>query len=229
MNKSDVYLEFAPPAWARAAIACFWLRRGDGRSVRVIPDGSADIVWREGVGATVAGPDTRAWVSRTSPEALIVGARFRAGAGQAIGMPLDELRDTRIPLEVLGHRLDGELDGAAAPRAVADLALRLVAATPPDTSVQAAASLLCDPGSRVEGIADAIGLSERQLRRRFLNSVGYGPKTLQRVLRLRRFLAAGAGEDLAGGALMAGYADQSHLTREVKALTGLTPAEITGR
>lgn len=226
LNETDVYREVAPPAWASEAISCFWTRRGDGRPVRVIPDGSVDIVWREGVGATVAGPDTGAWISRTAPEALIVGARFRAGAGQALGMPVDELRDTRIPLDAFGFSLDAELDGAAAPQAVAELALRLVAATPPDAAVQAAARLLSDPGSRVEGIAATLGFSDRQLRRRFLATVGYGPKTLQRILRMRRFLAAASATDLARGALTAGYADQAHLTREVRALTGLTPGEI---
>ena len=151
LNESDVYLELAPPAWAREAIACFWVRRGDGRPVRVIPDGSTDIVWREGVGANVAGPDTGAWISKTAPGALIVGARFRAGAGQAVGVPLEELRDIRIPLDDLGLDLRGDLDQAAAPGAVARLALRLVAATPPDPAVQAAARLLRDPGRRVEG------------------------------------------------------------------------------
>jgi len=57
LKESDVYRELAPPAWARGAIACFWLRRGDGGSVRVLPDGCTDIIWRAGRGAVVAGPD----------------------------------------------------------------------------------------------------------------------------------------------------------------------------
>jgi AraC-like DNA-binding protein len=226
LNESDVYRELAPPAWAREAISCFWVRRGDGRGVRVIPDGSTDIVWREGAGATVAGPDTGAWISKTAPGALIVGARFRAGAGQALGVPLEELRDLRIPLDALGLDPHRELDQAAAPEALARLALRLAAATPPDPAVQEAARLLRDPGGRVEEIAASLGFSDRQLRRRFLVTVGYSPKTLQRILRMRRFLDAVSADDLAGGAIAAGYADQAHLTREVRALTGLTPGEI---
>jgi AraC-like DNA-binding protein len=229
LNESDVYRELAPPAWAREAIACFWVRRGDGRPVRVIPDGSTDIVWREGVGTTVAGPDTGAWISKTAPGALVVGARFRAGAGQALGVPLEELRDVRVPLDDLGLDLRGDLDQAAAPGAVARLALRLAAATPPDPAVQAAARLLGDPGRRVEEIASSLGFSDRQLRRRFLATVGYGPKTLQRILRMRRFLDSAGADDLARGALAAGYSDQAHLTREVRALTGLTPGAIARR
>ena len=65
-------------------------------------------------------------------------------------------------------------------------------------------------------------------RRRFLAAVGYGPKMLERVLRLRRFLAGGLGgsDGLARAAVEAGYADQAHLSRECRALTGLTPGEL---
>jgi AraC-like DNA-binding protein len=63
--------------------------------------------------------------------------------------------------------------------------------------------------------------------------VGYGPKTLQRVLRFRRFvsridaLAGTAGTaDLAGIAAEAGYADQAHLTRESTRLASLPPAAL---
>ncbi|HEY0938357.1 MAG TPA: helix-turn-helix domain-containing protein, partial [Trebonia sp.] len=74
------------------------------------------------------------------------------------------------------------------------------------------------------------GLSERQFRRRCHAAAGYGPKTLQRVLRFQRFVrivdAAGDTPDLAAAAVRAGYADQPHLTRECRALSGHTPAEL---
>jgi AraC-like DNA-binding protein len=73
----------------------------------------------------------------------------------------------------------------------------------------------------------------RQLRRRCHAVVGYGPKTLQRVLRFRRFVSridAGPGGpgalDLAALAAHAGYADQAHLTRECRQLAGLTPTAL---
>ncbi|HEX4673460.1 MAG TPA: helix-turn-helix domain-containing protein [Solirubrobacteraceae bacterium] len=235
LNESDVYREFAPPAWARRAVACFWLRRGDGSSVRVLPDACSDIVWRSGAGAVVAGPDSEAWVSRTRPGELIVGARLRPGAGgAALGVGLDELRNTRVPIDALGvdprGELRGELDPDAAAAALVAIALRRVAQAPPDPAVQAAVVRLLAPGQRVDELASALGFSERQLRRRFLAAVGYGPKTLQRVMRLRRFLAAArfdAGFDgLAAAAAGAGYADQAHLARECRALTGLTPGQL---
>ena len=72
----------------------------------------------------------------------------------------------------------------------------------------------------------------RQLRRRFHAAVGYGPKTLQRVCRFQRFVRevdeAGGRCDLALTAAEAGYADQSHLTRDCVELSGLTPAALAG-
>ena len=70
----------------------------------------------------------------------------------------------------------------------------------------------------------------RQLRRRCHAAVGYGPKTLQRVLRFRRFVSRIDAYpdvlDLAAIAAEAGYADQAHLTRECGKLSGLTPAAL---
>jgi methylphosphotriester-DNA--protein-cysteine methyltransferase len=75
-------------------------------------------------------------------------------------------------------------------------------------------------------MARDLGVSERQLRRRFHAAVGYGPKTLARILRFRRFVDAidRGRSDLAALAFDAGYADQAHLTRETRRLAGLPPA-----
>ncbi len=231
MNETDshVYRELPAPPGLRHALACLWVRRGSG-PVRVLPDACADIVWRQGEGAVVAGPDTGPWQSRTEPRELILGVRFLPGAGgPALGVPLSELRDRRIALSELDVDPCDELHGAADPSAVPGLleaaAARLVGAAPPDTAVQAAVMRLLDPTQRVEALAGDLGFSERQLRRRFLASVGYGPKILQRVLRLRRFLA-GDRHDLARAALDAGYADQAHLARECLRLTGLSPTRL---
>ncbi|MDQ6731535.1 MAG: helix-turn-helix transcriptional regulator [Actinomycetota bacterium] len=231
MNETDshAYRELPAPPGLRQALACSWVRCGSG-SVRVLPDGCADIVWRRDKGAIVAGPDTGPWHSRTEPGELIVGVRFLPGAGgPALGVPLSELRDRRIAISELGldprEELHCQADPRAVPRLLEATAARLVLAGPPDGAVQVAALRLLDPTERVEALAADLGFSERQLRRRFLASVGYGPKVLQRVLRLRRFLA-GERHDLARAALDAGYADQAHLARECLRLTGLSPSRL---
>jgi AraC-like DNA-binding protein len=220
----------------------------------VVPDACTDIVWRTDAGVSVAGPDTEAWTSRTRPGELIVGARLLPGAGGAVlGVPLAELRNARVPLEAIGLEPWVEpaeaLDPYASAAALGRLALALIGPARPDPAVQAAVVRLRDSRQRVDNLAASLGFSERQLRRRFLAAVGYGPKTLQRVLRLRRFLAGvGAGivagpgggspsgpsgweagsDGLASAAVAAGYADQAHLARECRALTGLTPRQLAG-
>jgi methylphosphotriester-DNA--protein-cysteine methyltransferase len=71
------------------------------------------------------------------------------------------------------------------------------------------------------------------LRRRFEQAAGYGPKTLQRVLRFRRLIrqltVAPERPELASLAIRLGYADQSHLTRETTRLAGLPPAALAVR
>jgi AraC-like DNA-binding protein len=63
--------------------------------------------------------------------------------------------------------------------------------------------------------------------RRFLGWVGYGPRTLARVLRLQRAVVLlRSGRPAAEVAVEAGYADQPHLSREMRALTGRTPREL---
>ncbi|TGT34837.1 helix-turn-helix domain-containing protein, partial [Mesorhizobium sp. M8A.F.Ca.ET.165.01.1.1] len=72
---------------------------------------------------------------------------------------------------------------------------------------------------------------ERTLRRRFDDTFGYGPKTLDRILRFHRFRRLQRQQSDASTALLAieaGYADQAHLIRESRRLTGVTPTALAG-
>ncbi|MDY0816473.1 AraC family transcriptional regulator [Kitasatospora purpeofusca] len=120
----------------------------------------------------------------------------------------------------------------------------------PDRVVERAVAALGRPkGVRLADLAAELGLSERQLRRRVTDAVGYGPKTLHAVLRFRRAVArarpcdhGGGGGGCGGGrgdggavpglaevAALAGYADQAHLTREVRRWSGVSPTVLLGR
>jgi AraC-like DNA-binding protein len=240
------YTEWPAPAGLRHAIACLWAQVtpdcGQDRDDLVLPDACSDLIWEPGRGAYVAGPDTGPVRTVMKAGAIIIGVRFRPSAGgPVLGLPLSELRDQRVGLADLrrrdARRLPGTLDpGTAAIRAL-DLAGALVADGDPDPAATRAAVLLADPRARTEDVAADVGLSVRQLRRRCHAVVGYGPKTLQRVLRFRRFVArldAGLpsgqdAHDLAALAAQAGYADQAHLTRECRALAGLTPGALARR
>jgi AraC-like DNA-binding protein len=75
--------------------------------------------------------------------------------------------------------------------------------------------------------ADRAGLSARHLQRRANTAFGYGAKTLHRVFRLQRAVGlAREGKPFARVAADAGYADQAHLSREVRALAGVPLREL---
>ncbi|MFC5551247.1 helix-turn-helix domain-containing protein [Massilia aerilata] len=90
-------------------------------------------------------------------------------------------------------------------------------------------------GSRISlGMAASLlGIGPRQLQRLALRELGTSLQTLNRLRRGERsFLAAqrrhlaGQPHDWAEHALDCDYADQSHLTRDCKAQTGRTPAQL---
>lgn len=81
--------------------------------------------------------------------------------------------------------------------------------------------------ARVDGLAAEVGWSRKRLWSRFRSQLGLPPK---RAVKLVRFDHAAhrlvAGEGAAQVAADAGYADQSHLHRDVMAFTGATPATV---
>jgi methylphosphotriester-DNA--protein-cysteine methyltransferase len=80
----------------------------------------------------------------------------------------------------------------------------------------------------VDEVAAELGVTGRQLRRIVLLEIGLAPKVYQQVVRLQRFVrAVDAGAPLAAAAATAGYADQPHMTRDVRRFSGLTPARLT--
>ncbi|MFK4102046.1 helix-turn-helix domain-containing protein [Streptomyces sp. NPDC019531] len=201
--------------------AVIWAGDGAGR---VLPDGCMDLLWNQGR-LLVAGPDTRAYVTGGAPSSW-VGLRFAPGSAPAfLGVPAHELRDLRVELADLWpasevRRLRGRIAKAQDP-ATALEGIALERADPPHPVLRALVASL-DAGRPVAVIADELGLGARQLHRRSLAAFGYGPKTLARILRLRRALVlAGAGVPFAETAVRSGFADQAHLARDVRELTGL--------
>ncbi len=183
-----------------------------------------DLLWNDGR-LLVAGPDTRAYVTAGAPGTW-AGLRFQPGSAPAfLGVPAHELRDLRVELADLWpasevRRLGSRVAGAADPAtALEDIALER--ATPADPVLRTLVASL-GAGRPVGVTADELGLGARQLHRRSLVAFGYGPKTLARILRLQRALAlARAGVPYAATAARCGFADQAHLARDVRELTGV--------
>ncbi|MGH2849981.1 MAG: DUF6597 domain-containing transcriptional factor [Solirubrobacteraceae bacterium] len=226
------YREHRPPGGLEPAVACLWEQEPvEDRVQRVVPDGCVDLIWLAGRELVIAGADTSPWTVALPAGARSSAVRLRPGAaGAFLGVPASELRDQRIAAASLWGKEALALEDALAEAGPADR-LRLLAATVArrhvraDELVVAAARALSRPGARVGEVASEIGVSERQLRRRALAAVGYGPKMLARVARLRRLIAL-PGEPLAARAFAAGYASQAHMGDEVRRLTGLTPVRF---
>lgn len=77
-------------------------------------------------------------------------------------------------------------------------------------------------GEAVAAIARAVGLGERQLHRRSLDAFGYGPGRSAASCGCAAPWPWRAGLPFAEVACVAGYADQAHLSREVRAPAGTT-------
>lgn len=220
---------------SRLTGAVVWHNTPDGAAGRpVLPDGCMDLLWNEGR-LLVAGPDTRAYTSQ-GPARRWAGLRFRPGTAPAFfGVPAHELRDHRVELAdlwpaALVRSLAARVDAAADPvTGLEDIALERAAdLAPPERWVTRLVEAL-EAGRPVAATADELGVGARQLHRRSRNAFGYGPKTLARVLRLQRALRlARSGVPLAETAIRAGYADQPHLSRDVRELTGMPLGRLLG-
>jgi AraC-like DNA-binding protein len=240
----SAYQELTPPPILAPYVSCLWVQViCDGEEVYdqpVLPDGCIDVV-AIGDQALLAGPATSTTTLRLAPGTVTVGVRFRVGAAPAlVGASAGELRDSGIPLEEVWGRAGLAIAVQTVEAAdwrtrleilVGGLIGRVGDARTPDPVGVGVASMLTDrPGLPVALVARDLGLSERQLRRRVEDAVGYSPRTLARILRFQRFLRAarssGSRRQLAVLAADAGYADQAHLTRESRELSGLPPAAL---
>ena len=199
----------------------------------LLPDAAVELVWSS-TGLFVRGADTRPFSVSSFPERTFVVLTFRPGAAAGVlGLSGRELADARVGISELWGRPERDrlesLLAAAKPReamTILEDAVEMRVREAPDSAVEAVFPLLRSPRMRVSELAERLGLSERQLHRRCVTALGYGPKTLDRILRFQRFRELSLARPQLGLARLAadaGYADQAHLTRESLRLGGATP------
>jgi AraC-like DNA-binding protein len=250
------YVERPPVPALADLVRVMWIQRigAEPYVQRNLPTGGVELHCRIGAVPRLVGPLTGPSVEILEPGTVLIGARFHPGtAATILRLPAVEFLDQALATdEVWGHgaiRLGEALNAAASPEtALAVLQRWLVhrraADVRPDPLVSEAVRLLMPWRTGDVGeLSRQLAISASQLRRRCLNTVGTGPKTLQRTLRFQGFLAlaqsgrtpagSAAGDGLAGFAADLGYADHAHLTRECLRLSGLPPsaflADLAGR
>jgi len=235
------YREWLPPPALRGAFGQLWrsdLPADQGGEVTVLPDGCVDVLWRDGR-LYVVGPDVVAARPQLTAGAQVLGARFAPGAARAwLGLPLSEIVGVAVELDavlgskarVMAERLNNTGDAALREQRFAQELARLLGAEDPGHRVAAAVFANIRAGhTDLAELATLLQLSTRSMRRLCHEQFGYGPKMLDRILRLQRLLKLARARPQAGLvelALDGGYADQSHLSREVRALAGMGAAQL---
>lgn len=162
-----------------------------------------------------------------------------AGLATVCNAPLAEIADRVVPFDTFRGRAVRELGArlveAAGPDEHFDLADDALTqwfadSRPFDRTVHwAMAQFRRDKPMAVADVAENIGWSRKHLTQRFTTLIGHTPQTYRRLARFERFttrLMARPDDSLAQLAAHAGYYDQPHLTRDVQALSAMTPAAL---
>lgn len=235
------YREHSPPPALQPHFQCLWsstVAPDYAGGFLVVPDGCVDIVCKGGRLLAV-GPDRVAARPALVPGSEVGGARFGPGAASAwLGLPMDEIVGQAVELgDLLGprarewvHRINDAQPGAGQAVFIHGLLQMGRDAPAPDRQAMELFNVAAAAGRDESGVLAAmraqLDMPERSLRRLCHAQFGYGPKTLERVLRFQRLLALARSDRQAGLAALAadaGYSDQAHLSREVRALCGITP------
>jgi AraC-like DNA-binding protein len=197
----------------------------------------------------VQGVVTRVFSRRLTGSGRVVGAKLRpSGLSALTTAPPASMVDRRRPAaELLGDlgaltdltdlvetvsAAPGQDAGMAAMHAwlAARAPRRVPGAEVVDEAVDLAAA---EPElTRVDGLADRLGVTVRTLQRRFDRHLGVGPKWVLQRCRIQDALAgieSGIDPDWAELAIRLGFADQPHFVNTFTAVVGVPPGEYRRR
>lgn len=241
-----IYDEFAPDAAAARIVDSYWRFRLGADATEpathlIVPDATTSLSVGVGRDAAspllMAGPARRAHVTQVYPGVTYAGVRLRPEAA-ALLLAVDGpfLRGRLQPVSPPARPPPGLVDvlidfarfGETA--SLDGLLARLAEGLRPDAAVaQVAARLVADAGKgQIAALAQGAGISERHLRRRFFDATGMTPKEFAGVRRLREacILAVDQRRTWAEAAAATDYADQAHLSRNVREAFAQTPRRV---
>lgn len=240
------YREWAPPEALRPWVACLWSLQAPAAEQphTIYPDGRCELILHRSEPPLALHsdgnwqPQGRLLFAAQGRQALrlwarapldCIGLRLQPAAGATLwpaplgATRLAAWRDRVVDIEGLDDALGRLLEGQ-------QWAALLERLQPLDAAVVAACAHLdrLEGNCTVAALATHLALGLRSLQGRFQRAVGLAPKEYARIRRLQatlRVLDAGA-DSLADAAQHAGYADQAHAHRELRAFTGTTPARL---
>jgi AraC-like DNA-binding protein len=246
------YREYPVPKALRRHVQCVWRLQApphgpqnifaDGRCEVILHFGEPPSAWSAEHGWQRQAPllfaaQHRGAIRLASEHRLdCVGIRLRPSASAAIAASrLAELRDRIVDLSTLTAEFATAL-GAGAVRFTVDpadpefwaLLEAQLSSHPINGRIEAAVATLESKAGQISvaATAAAAAMSIRALQTRFLECVGLSVKEFARILRLQALIRSldERSEPLSQLAAEAGFSDQPHATRELRRLTGSTPA-----
>ncbi|MEP6749870.1 MAG: helix-turn-helix transcriptional regulator [Bacteroidota bacterium] len=245
--------EFEPPSALLDTIKCFWYNRKDFGELQtdfeVVPDGYAEIIFHFGSGCSMAhngklqplpSPFMMGLLNQpvhfyTKNRLEIIGIRcFPWTVFDLLGLPSGKggVRIFEHPMAQLQPALDELIHAGKIAEAVArveqyflDARSRIAS----DTMLYKAGVAMREANGTmpVSQVAAAAHATVRTLERKFRQSSGHTVKNVSGLMRfeqVRNQLWLHPNSNLAGLAHNQGYTDQSHLSREFKRYSGITPA-----
>lgn len=203
-------------------------------------------------GAFIIGTSMRPGLVEMHGNIDITGFRLRpGGAAPLLGTHCSELAETIGPTELLGPEFSSllrfhagsEPDPFQRVEIMERLLLERLPRIPEANPVVASALEILRLGAHPDirptskdsmetnscaALAEALGIGRRTLERLFARQVGIAPVALRRTMRLHHALNLLRKKELSltETALCAGFYDQAHFIKEIKALTGLTPLAL---
>ncbi len=230
------------------AVERYWgvrwdLPAGEHYDQRILPHPACNLVFEAGT-AEVEAVSTGEFVRRLEGRGWVLGVKFLpAGFRPWLGRPVSTVAGRRLAArDVFGPAIDDLAAAVAAHDDPADatglvddaLATAGTGPLPMTRPVNALVAHMADDRSitRVDGLAERLGVGTRRLQRLFADHIGLSPKWVINRFRLHEATErAGGGNpiDWAGLAAELGYSDQSHLVREFRAAVGTPPERYSAR
>lgn len=188
--------------------------------------------------AVIAGPHSASYITDIAANEPVIAVHFRpGGAFPFLGIPLGDLEDAGVGVDQIwgrdGRELHERLIAASSVAArfgiLEDFFLsraRFGVCRHPGVAA-AMAAVEANPAVRMAEVRRQTDLSTKRLIALFRAEVGLAPKAYARIRRLQAALRRLDAGDAGGTRIAAdsGYFDQSHLIREFRSFTAMTPTQ----
>ncbi|HEY0652656.1 MAG TPA: helix-turn-helix domain-containing protein [Chryseosolibacter sp.] len=171
----------------------------------------------------------------------MLSIRFSAqGAYHFFGMPMKEIANGIVDLKLVWNNLAKEIEERIIESRTTQqrvrriqqyLLMQLSKNGKADVTVDHCLNLIYSAKGqvKVEDLATTTGMSNRQLVRKFNNSIGLSPKEFARIIKFigsLNYLKQNQDTNLSAAANNCGYYDQAHFIHDFKEYSGLTPSQF---